>query len=279
MRRGDDAHVDAAMLASRRRGVTSRVSSTRRSFACTGEGELADLVEEQRAAVGRLEAARLRRSRAGERAAARGRTARSRASASGIAAQLTATNGAVRARAAAVERARDELLARAALAGEEQRSEPDGATRRKFDACEGSRNTGPTMTPVTRATARPSNGRRGRRRGGTAELAHAQPRRRARGGLPHACAIDEGAVAALQVGHDEATVEREPCVSAGAHVVGQGPPTGVVTADDEPALGQADSAQLRQAAAEDEHGPRQGGESAARRLRLFVRVRLRRRVG
>ena len=48
---------------------TSPVSSTRSSLACTVERQLADLVEEQRAAVGDLEQPGLGVGRAGERAA------------------------------------------------------------------------------------------------------------------------------------------------------------------------------------------------------------------
>ena len=56
VRRGDDAHVDLAVSARRRRGSTSPSSSTRSSFGLQLERQLADLVEEDRAAVARLEA-------------------------------------------------------------------------------------------------------------------------------------------------------------------------------------------------------------------------------
>ena len=85
------------------------------------ERQLADLVEEERAAASPA--------RRGRRAAALASVKAPRAcpnsslssSVGGIAAQLMATNGAVAPRAPVVERARDELLARAALARDEHR--------------------------------------------------------------------------------------------------------------------------------------------------------------
>ena len=61
--RRDDAHVDAARLRRRRRGSTSPSCSTRSSFAWKSALDLADLVEEERAAVRALEAAGARRDR------------------------------------------------------------------------------------------------------------------------------------------------------------------------------------------------------------------------
>ena len=58
---GDDAHVDLARASPRRRGRTSPSSRTRSSFACMREAHLANLVEEERAAVGDLEEAGVRR--------------------------------------------------------------------------------------------------------------------------------------------------------------------------------------------------------------------------
>ena len=55
--------------------------------------QVADLVEEQRAAVGQLEAPEPARHRAGERCPSRGRTARYSSTPGASAAQLTRTNG------------------------------------------------------------------------------------------------------------------------------------------------------------------------------------------
>ena len=81
--------------------------------------QVADLVEEERAAGGQLEAPRAVAHRAGEGARGRGRRARSRAGRPGSAPQLTATNGPAAPRRARVDRAGHDLLARAALAGQE----------------------------------------------------------------------------------------------------------------------------------------------------------------
>ena len=64
-------------------GRISRSCSTRSSFTCSACGHLADLVEEDRPAVGQLEQAHARADRAGERAASRGRTSPTRAGPAG----------------------------------------------------------------------------------------------------------------------------------------------------------------------------------------------------
>ena len=68
--RGDDAHVDVHAAARRRRRGSRPPASTRRSFAWKRGRRLADLVEEERAAVGDLEEALLVGDGAGEGAAA-----------------------------------------------------------------------------------------------------------------------------------------------------------------------------------------------------------------
>ena len=78
----------------------------------------ADLVEEQRAAVGHLDLALAPVLGAGEGALSRGRTARSPAGSPGSAPQLTATIGKVAPLAVGVDGAGDELLAGAALAAD-----------------------------------------------------------------------------------------------------------------------------------------------------------------
>ena len=116
--RGDDAHVGAARCR-RRRGSYSPSCSTRRSFTCTDGRELADLVEEERAARGLARSARRAcATRAGERAAL-------------VAEELAledrlgdrrAVDGderRPRARAVLVDVAREQLLAGAALAEDE----------------------------------------------------------------------------------------------------------------------------------------------------------------
>jgi hypothetical protein len=67
--------------------------STRSTLACGLQRHVADLVEEQRAAVGQLELALLGEQRAREGAPRTCRTARSRSAPPGMAAQLTSTNG------------------------------------------------------------------------------------------------------------------------------------------------------------------------------------------
>ena len=69
VRRGDERGRRPGAVASRRAAGSSAPARTRRSLAWSRERHLADLVEEKRPAVGRLEEARLVRDRAGERAA------------------------------------------------------------------------------------------------------------------------------------------------------------------------------------------------------------------
>ena len=57
VRRGDDAHVDVRAGAGRRRARSVPSCSTRSSRTCACERQLADLVEEERSAVGALEPA------------------------------------------------------------------------------------------------------------------------------------------------------------------------------------------------------------------------------
>ena len=101
--------------------TTTRSCSARRSFTCSAERHLADLVEEQRAAgrpPGTCPA--LLADRAGERARTWPNSSDS-SRFSGIAPQLMVTNGPAGARRAAVELARDQLLAGAGLAGDQHR--------------------------------------------------------------------------------------------------------------------------------------------------------------
>ena len=114
VRRGD--HADVHLDRSRRpRRSTSPSWSTRSTLACVFGAHVADLVEEDRAAVGLLELADLLLGRAGERALLVAEQLRFD--------QLLGNRGAVdlheplaAAEAVAVDRARDELLADAALA-------------------------------------------------------------------------------------------------------------------------------------------------------------------
>ena len=92
--------------------------STRRSLAWSGQGHLADLVEEQRAAVGELELARLHPVRAGERAAlVAEELALEQGRRQGRAVDLDA--GARAADRGVVDGARDELLAHSRFAPDE----------------------------------------------------------------------------------------------------------------------------------------------------------------
>ena len=98
----DDAHVDAQRPAVPPTRWNSPSCSTRSSFAWSEPGQLADLVEEQRAAVRRLEAGPAASACAPVKAPlARGRRARPRAGSPGSAAQFTFTK---RPRAALRER-------------------------------------------------------------------------------------------------------------------------------------------------------------------------------
>ena len=96
-------------------GRTSRVSITRSSFTCSGQRHVADLVEEERALVGGDEEAALVGDGAGERAlgVAEELALEQRL---GDRAAVDRDEGLVRARARAVDRAREQLLAGAALA-------------------------------------------------------------------------------------------------------------------------------------------------------------------
>ena len=117
VRRGDDANVDGDLLLAAEAPHRARLERAQELHLDVG-GHLADFVEEERAAVGHLEGARLLVRRAGEGALL-------------VAEQLVLENvlgerGAVereerplRAIALLVNRARDELLARAALAEDE----------------------------------------------------------------------------------------------------------------------------------------------------------------
>ena len=82
----------------------------------------ADLVEEERAAVGQRELALAWCRSAPVNAPRTWPNSSDSSSVSGIAAQLTATNGIVALRAAVVDRARDQLLAGAGLAGDQHRA-------------------------------------------------------------------------------------------------------------------------------------------------------------
>ena len=95
--------------------------STRSSLACAACDSSADLVEEQRAAVRRLEAAFPAVGGAGEGAAFVPEQLRLDQACRGTRAQLTATNGSVAPAAAFVQRARHQLLAGAALARDDHR--------------------------------------------------------------------------------------------------------------------------------------------------------------
>ena len=66
--RRDHAHVDRLLHRGRRAAGTVRSCSTRSSFTCVCRRHLGDLVEEQRAAIGELEAALPPLDGAGERA-------------------------------------------------------------------------------------------------------------------------------------------------------------------------------------------------------------------
>ena len=102
-------------------GRTVRSCSARRSFGCIVERHLADLVEEERAAAWPARTGPRASLRASVKAPCTWPKSSLSSSASGIAAQLTATKGRLLRRLRAMERARDELLARAALAGDEHR--------------------------------------------------------------------------------------------------------------------------------------------------------------
>ena len=137
---------------------------------------LADLVEEQRAAVGLREQARARRRARGERAAHVAEQLALEQRLRAARAQLTATNGPAGAAPAIVERARDQLLAGAALAGDQHRRV---GRRRARIVSNIRRIAGLRPTSAARAGRGRSPSGRGR---GQAQAAHlrAQPRRRRR---------------------------------------------------------------------------------------------------
>ena len=127
-----DAHVDARGRDEPTRS-NSPVCSTRRSFACWRERHVRDLVEEERAAVGELEAADAVGLRVGERAL---HVAEQLAleHALGEPARVDGDERPRRARRRGVQPARDELLAGAVLAGDEHVRV--GRRRRARSSCE-----------------------------------------------------------------------------------------------------------------------------------------------
>ncbi len=116
--RADHAEVDLHRLRPARRATNSFVSSTRSRSTCVLRTDRADLVEEQRAAVGHLELALAPVLRAGERALL---VAEQLAleQALGQRAAVDRHDGKVPPRAGGVDRPRDELLAGAALAADQ----------------------------------------------------------------------------------------------------------------------------------------------------------------
>ena len=117
----DDPHVDVGSRSSPPTRRNLPLLEHAQELALQVDGHLPDLVEEERAAVGLLEAAGARRDRAPVNAPFSWPKSSLSSRVAGIAAQLTATSGARGARAQAVDRAGDELLARAALAGDQHR--------------------------------------------------------------------------------------------------------------------------------------------------------------
>ena len=116
----------SARVPPRRRTTPS--SRTLSSFACRAGGKQPDLVEEQRPAMRDLEEPGLGLARVRERAALVAEQL-GLEQGSGIAAQLTSTNGAARAGARPVHGPRDEALARAGLAAQEDRRGTRGGRR------------------------------------------------------------------------------------------------------------------------------------------------------
>ena len=92
----------------------------RSSFACRRQGQVADLVEEQRAALGRLDAPGLVADRAGERALAWPNSSLASSSSVSVG-QLTVTNGRSRRLLWSVDRAGEHALAGAVLAAQQHR--------------------------------------------------------------------------------------------------------------------------------------------------------------
>ncbi len=126
-------------------------SSTRSTLACTAERQLADLVEEERAAARPARSARAWRRSAPVKAPRSWPKSSLSTSVSGIAAQLTATNGAPARGDSACSAAREELLAGAALAGQQHRASSVGATRSSRRSAARSRGCRPTIGGHARA--------------------------------------------------------------------------------------------------------------------------------
>ena len=97
---------------------TSPSCSARSSLTWSGDGQLAELVEEERAAIGLCEEARRGRAVAPVNAPFAWPNSSLSSSVSGMAPQFTAMNGPRGARALPMDVARHELLARAALPGD-----------------------------------------------------------------------------------------------------------------------------------------------------------------
>jgi hypothetical protein len=121
IRRCDHAHAQTLRV-ERSHALHLPVLDATQQFRLDRQGQLADLVEEQRAAVGMLEDADLRLGRTGECAAlvAEQLAFEQRADDGGT---VDRDIAAVAARADLVEGARDELLSRSGLAGDEQRAD------------------------------------------------------------------------------------------------------------------------------------------------------------
>ena len=109
-----------------------RSSSTRSSFACIAGSERRDFVEHDRAALGHLEPSRLARDGAGERSALVAEKF-GFDELGGQAGAIDLQERRVAARAAFVNPARELILARAAFAGDQQRSRRLGKFFRDFE--------------------------------------------------------------------------------------------------------------------------------------------------
>ena len=157
MRRRDDAHVDRRSAA---------LPPTRSKLALLQHAQhlglrlgrhVADLVEEDRAAVAPPRTGRARRASAPVKAPFSWPNSSLSTSSRLIAAQFTATNGRSPARAALVERLRDQLLARAALAahqhGEIGLGDLAGPSRRRAASRRPSRSGSRSRTRARRARA------------------------------------------------------------------------------------------------------------------------------
>ena len=120
MRRGEDADVGAALLAAAD-ALERALLQHAQQLHLHVEAHVADLVEEQRAAVGELEPADAR-GHAPVKAPFSWPNSSLSSSSRGIAPQLTGTNGPSRARRKLVNAPRDELLAAAGLAADQHRA-------------------------------------------------------------------------------------------------------------------------------------------------------------